>query len=424
MTSTTQLPAQPVGHDEIHGPEWPWYGPDAVRRAQDLIARGRVFDYGHGPEIAELETHAAQTHGRGYCLAVNSGSSALLAAFVALGLGPGDEVITPTFTFATCASPLLLLGAVPVLADAGTSTGNVTVDSLRPHLTPRSRAVLVTHLFGEPCDLDAIGAWAARHGLATIEDCSHAHGARHTDGSSVGTKADIAVYSIGGVKTVSGGLGGLLLTDDETTYDLACLLSSFKQRSRATVRRPELAALADVGLGGNLRISPVAAVLAFSHLEDLDAIVRTKQHNAKRLESALSTLPGLGVIAGAPGADPGGRFGVHLRYDATVTGLSRDRVARELQRLGAKITEPKTRLLHRSSLFAGARPPRTSYPEQLWHRHFMFRPDDFPVASALHDSWLAMPATHLYGPSGDLADSYRTIAERVWEAASEAAARE
>lgn len=424
MTSTSRTAAEPARLDRLHGPEWPWYSQDAVRRAQELVAKGRVFDYAHGPEIAGLEAHAARSHGRGYCLAVNSGSSALLAAFVALGLGPGDEVIMPTFTFATCASPLLLLGAAPVLADAGTDTGNVTVESLSPHVTPRTRAVLVTHLFGEPCDLGTIVPWAARHGLATIEDCSHAHGSRHTDGTGVGTKADIAVYSIGGVKTVSGGLGGLLLTDDETTYDLGCLLTSFKQRSRATVRRPELAALADVGLGGNMRISPIAAVLATSHLEDLDAIVRTKQRNARRLENALTGLPGLTVAAGTPGADPGGRYGVHLRYDAARTGMSRDHVALELQRLGAKITEPKTRLLHRSSLFAGARPPRSPYPEELWRRHFTFARDDFPVASRLHDSLLALPATYLYGPGGDLADGYRAIAERVWEAASEATGHE
>lgn len=393
-------------------PEWPWYEPATVRRAQDLVARGRVFDYARGPEIAELEDHAAAAHGRQFCLAVNSGSSALLAAFVGLGIGPGEEVLIPTFTFLTCASPLLLLGAVPVLVDSGDPTGNVTVDSLRPHLTERTRAIVVTHLFGEPCDLDEIGAWARQHDLAVIEDCSHAHGARLADGRGVGTQADIAVYSIGGVKAVSGGLGGLLLTDDETVYDLGCLLSSFKQRSRASIRRPEVAALADVGLGGNLRISPIAAVLALSHLTALDELVARKQANAARLERAVCVIPGLRPVPTAEGTNRGGRYGVHLRYDAA-DERCRDGLLEAMTELGAPLTAPKTRLLHRSSMFAGQRPPRSPYPEALWQRYFSFDPDAFPVASALHDSWIALPATLLHGDVDRLVEAYAEAAESL-----------
>lgn len=409
----TVIPASPNSPsiDEL-APEWPWYDAAAIQRAQDLVVRGRVFDYARGPEIAELEDHAAASHGRQFCLAVNSGSSALLAAFVGLGIGPGDEVIVPTFTFMTCASPLILLGAAPVLADSGVASGNVTIESLSPHLTEKTRAVVVTHLFGEPCDMDAIVSWARQHGVAVVEDCSHAHGARQPDGRWVGTQADIAVYSIGGVKAVSGGLGGLLLTDDETVYDLACLLSSFKQRSRMSIRRPEVAALADVGLGGNLRISPVAAVLAMSHLACLDELVARKQANATCLEEAFGVVPGLVPVATREGVNRGGRYGVHLTYDSP-DERTRDALVDALTSLGAPVTEPKTRLLHRSSLFAGQRPPRSPYTKALWSQYFSYRRDDFPVASHLHDSWVALPATRLHGDVDRLVERYATATDAL-----------
>jgi perosamine synthetase len=408
----------PLEADLIHGPSWPWYDSPALERAQALVSKGRVFDYGHGPELSELEDLASTMHARSYCVALNSGSSALLAAFVSLGIGPGDEVVLPTFTFATCASPLLLLGAVPVLADSGAPNGNVTLESVRPHVTSRTRAVLVTHLFGDPVDLEPIVAWTAPQGIATIEDCSHAHGSRHSDGMAVGTKADIAIFSIGGVKTVSGGLGGLLLTNDETTHDLTCLLSSFKQRSRLTVRQPELRRLSEVGLGGNLRISPIAAVLATSHLHTLREIVKEKQRNSDLLESRLSALPGLTRVPHSPGADLGGRYGVHLVLGADSPPLPRNELVAMLAQSGLRITEPKTQLLHRSAIFSGVRPPRSPYPDHLWKQHFSFSPHDFPIASRLHDSWLAMPADYLYGREGGLADFYLERVTEVWENAS------
>jgi perosamine synthetase len=298
-----------------------------------------------------------------------------------------------------------------VLADSGASTGNVTAESLAPHVTARTRALVVTHLFGEPCDMGPVRQLARRHGLAVIEDCSHAHGARFADGSGVGTVGDVAIYSVGGVKAVSGGLGGLLLTDDEDMFDIACLLSAFKQRSRSSIRRPGVRALADTGLGGNLRMSPVAAVLALSHL-----VVATKQANAAALERAL-TVPGeLTPVPTDPRGDRGARYGVHLSLDSATSGVGRDALVVALTRAGLQVTAPRTRLLHRSSLFRGARPPRSGYPDRLWYRHFRYPADAFPVASALHDSWLALPATRLHGEAANLVAGYRRRFGPAWAA--------
>src|SRR5690348_4949657 len=150
-----------------HPPEWPVYTKEAVARASALLEAGRTFDYGRGEEIAALEDAFATTFGR-HALAVNSGTTALLAAYHTLGLGPGDEVVVPSFTFYSTATPLLLLRARPVLCDAGDSTGNVTAATIAAVLTERTKAVVVTHLFGWPCDMDEIVALCRRHGVALI----------------------------------------------------------------------------------------------------------------------------------------------------------------------------------------------------------------------------------------------------------------
>ncbi|MCU1640721.1 MAG: hypothetical protein JWN03_996 [Nocardia sp.] len=396
---------------EDHPREWPWYSPETVDRIAELTARGRVFDYGHGPEIAELESAFATAHGRRFAVAANSGTSALFEAFHGLNLQPGDEVVVPTFTFLASASPLLLLGAVPVLADAGDAAGNVTADTLAAALTRRTAAIVVTHLFGEPVDIGPIVALARREGLALVEDCSHAHGAHYADGRPVGTAGDVAVYSIGAHKTVTGGLGGVLLTDDEDIHDNAVLLGSFKQRSRLTIARPEVRALADIGLGGNLRISPPAALLAAAHLAELEEIVAVKQRNASRLESVLTGFAGVRAVPTAPQADRGGRYGVHVELDPAVSRA--DALARLTAR-GLLVSPPQTQLLHRSSLFQGVRPPRQLYSEHVWRRAFAYRHHDFPVASGLHDRWVALPATRLHGDADRMIDDYAEIWGQVW----------
>ncbi|WP_322770696.1 DegT/DnrJ/EryC1/StrS family aminotransferase, partial [Frankia sp. Cr1] len=217
-----------------HPPPWPRYDAASIARCQELLAAGRSYDYERGAEIQRLEDSFALHYGRTFSLAVNSGTSALFLAFLAAGLGPGDEVIVPTYTFLATGTPLLWLGAVPILVDAGDDTGNLDRARIEPALTARTRAIVVTHLFGHPCDMLPIAELARSRGLTLIEDCSHAHGSTER-GRRVGTWGDAAVFSVGGRKMVSGGMGGMLLTDSSPIFELACLASAPKQRSLVSV---------------------------------------------------------------------------------------------------------------------------------------------------------------------------------------------
>ncbi|GAA3414339.1 hypothetical protein GCM10018952_34490 [Streptosporangium vulgare] len=225
-----------------HPLEWPVYDEGVAARVAELVTLGRTFDYDYGPELAELERSFAERHGRAHALALTSGTAGLLAAYFALGIGPGDEVIVPDLTFFSTASPLFLLGAVPVLCDAGDATGNVAAADVEALVTPRTVAIVVTHLWGHSCDMDALRAVADRRGLALVEDCSHAHGSTFR-GRPVGSMGDISIFSVGGRKLVSGGMGGMLLTDSEDVFARACLLTNFRHPHRPHHRRRPLQAV-------------------------------------------------------------------------------------------------------------------------------------------------------------------------------------
>ncbi|MBX7266335.1 DegT/DnrJ/EryC1/StrS family aminotransferase [Micromonospora sp. Llam7] len=409
MTSTGIAAARAIDHPQ----EWPVYDDPAVARASALIRAGRTFDYRHGPEIAEIEQLFSGTLDGRNVLAVNSGTSALLAAYYVLGLGPGDEVLVPSLTFLATASPLFVLGATPVLCDSGSATGNVTATALADRITSRTRAIAVTHLFGHPAPMAEITKLARERSLALIEDCSHAHGST-INGVPVGTFGDLAVFSIGGLKLVSGGMGGVLACRDSQHYDLACLLSSFRQRSRLTVRDPALRRLADVGLGGNLRISPVAAVLASSHLRRLDELVAAKARNASALVAALRTHPGIDGPGIAPGHTMGGWYDIVLRVDPQRAGFDRDELVAALKRHGVRAGVPQTAPLHRTSVFTGCRPPTWhAYSPATLRQHFAYAPEDLPVSGRLHDEWISLPGTFFNQPQEELLGAYLRAAERA-----------
>jgi perosamine synthetase len=402
--------------DAHHPPRWPVYSPDAQAACAALLARGRSFDYGHGPELRAFEDAFVDRLGRGYALAVNSGTSALFLAYAALGIGPGDEVVVADYTFLATATPLFWLGAVPLLADSDSVTGNVTANTIEAAISDRTRAVAVTHLFGHPCDMAPIVALCRQRGLALVEDCSHAHGSTR-DGREVGTWGDVSVFSTGGLKMVSGGLGGVLVTDDERLHDLACLISSFQGRPQRDVRNADLRRLADVGLGGNLRMSPLAAVLALSHLRVLDDLGAAKAAACDQLIAELCQFPGIEPVRVCPGVDLGARYGVNVRYDENATGVSRDDLVAALQAEGLKVGGPRTEPLHRTSVFGGsAAAARDDVVRRTSGRTYANSAADFPGAEAVSRSWLGLPADYLYAPDAEMLGHYRDGFATVFKA--------
>jgi len=221
-----------------------------------------------------------------YALSLNSGTSAIFAALAAFGVEPGDEVVVAGWTFLAAVTPLLWLGAVPVLADVAEGEPVADVDSIMAVVTPNTRAVVVTHLFGEPVDTSRIVQALAPLGIPVLEDCSHAH-ASIVDGAAPGSRADAAIFSVGARKIVSGGHGGVLITRDRAIYDTALMVAHTKPRTRLEFEGSTEAQYAELALGGNLRMSPLAATLALDHLARLDELAIARVENAEVLADAL-----------------------------------------------------------------------------------------------------------------------------------------
>ena len=360
---------------------------EATHEAITAQARQSLSIYNRSGIIAELEDDLARYHGRKHALLTSSGTAALHSLFVGAHLQPGDEVICPTYTFHATVTPLFFTGAIPVLAEAG-AHGNLDPADVERRITPRTRAIMVTHLWGVPCEMDALQDIARRHGLMLFEDGSHAHGARY-GGRVVGSFGDAAAFSLQGAKTVSGGEGGVLLTDDDDLYYRALLFGHYNKRCQQEI--PEghpLRAFAVTGMGLKLRIHPLAAAIARQQLDRLESVLAGRRHFAARMRQALGVLPGLSVEPLAEGVEPSW-YGLIVNYEPeALGGLPLARFVEALQAEGCRDVDlpGSTRSLADFPLFQR---PEALFP--AYAGKVRYRPEDFPAATERHARSIKLP---------------------------------
>ncbi|GGT43242.1 DegT/DnrJ/EryC1/StrS aminotransferase family protein [Streptomyces chromofuscus] len=382
-------------------PRWPQLSPAARSRVDRLLDAGELSDYDYGPVLEEFERTVADYHGVPYALASSSGTDALLSAYLAVGVGPGDEVLVPSYSFHATVAPLFLLSAVPVLCDVDPVTGNIDLADAESRITERTRAVAVTHLWGHPVDMDELGAMARRHGLKVIEDGSHAHGARFR-GRLVGTFADAGVFSLGARKMVSGGMGGVMITAEEEVFRAPQPLGHTHERAAHSWPAQDVA----VGLGGNHRIGLVAAAICTEQYRDLDDRIAVKSAVLEGLSERLRGIPGLRPQFTAPDVTRGGWYGYKARYvPDELDGLPLDDFVTVLRAEGLDVDRPSNKPLHWHRMFRTDKlePPyyQPGRPRPLYQR------GDLPGAERYYESCLSFPAPALHNPCDDVLDAYR-----------------
>lgn len=237
-----------------------------------------------GPFVERFEREFAARVGRRHAVAVCNGSLALDAAVAALGLGPGDEVILPSFTIVSCASAIVRAGATPVLVDSDPLSWNMRPEEVAARIGPRTKAIMVVHLYGLPCDMAPLLELAARHGLRLIEDAAEMHG-QTWQGRPCGSFGEISTFSFYPNKHVTTGEGGMLVMDDDA---LAARCRSLRNLAFAPPRR-----FVHEELGWNLRMSNLQAALGCAQLERLDSFVARKRAMGARYTERLRGVPGL-----------------------------------------------------------------------------------------------------------------------------------
>jgi dTDP-4-amino-4,6-dideoxygalactose transaminase len=266
-----------------------------------------------GPEVAAFEREAAEFLGVDHAVGLNSGTDALVIGLRALGIEPGDEVITSPFSFFATAEAVSMVGATPVFVDIQAESFNLDPQFVDSAITDRTRALLPVHLFGRPADMDAFHRLAEPHGLRILEDCAQSFGAR-LDGAATGSLADAGAFSFYPTKNLGGiGDGGLLTTDDEAVAEAARMLRNHGERNRYNNEM----------LGYNSRLDAMQAALLRVKLGHIDAANEGRQQAAARYSELLAGLSG--VVA--PPVTPGHVF---HQYTIRITDGRRDVVRERL----------------------------------------------------------------------------------------------
>lgn len=286
---------------------------------REMEEGGGLDRYG-GVEVDAYEREFAVHVGTGYATAVSSGTAAIHAALAALDLEPGSEVVTPPVTDAGGVMPIVWQQCIPIFADVDPDTVNLDANSLAARITERTRAIIVTHLAGQPSDMDPIMAVARRHRLPVIEDCAQAHDAVYK-GQLVGGIGDLAAFSLmGGKHATAGGQGGMVLTNDEARYWSA---KRFADRGKPF----NLDARRNVTLGLNYRMTELEAAIGRSQLRTLPAVVARRRALVKALEGRIADLQAVRLGKVVEGAESSYWF-LLVRVDADRLRVDHDAFAR------------------------------------------------------------------------------------------------
>ncbi|MFI7602164.1 DegT/DnrJ/EryC1/StrS family aminotransferase [Actinoplanes sp. NPDC049681] len=394
--------------EPAHRFKWPRVTDEDRAAVTDLLVRGELSYYGREGVLTELEDFWSDRLEGRRTLGLSSGTAALHSAFFALGTGPGDEVLCPTNTFLATVMPLVQLGAVPVLCDAEADTGNIDPASIAAAITPRTVGIAVTHLWGHPCEMDAILEIARRHGLWVVEDCSHAHGATY-HGREVGTLGDAAAFSFQAAKIVYAGQGGLLASKETEVHERACLLGHFRVRSEQDVAGP-LKRYASTGFGLNYRMHPFAAAMALQSSRAMQDRIAGRAELLGRLAEGLATIPGLVPPVTREGCDRGAYYGFKVRLSGPWLEAGAETVAHALSAEGLDVHPPGSRPLHLLPFFAdGAVPLRRNARASQFPA---YKEGDFPVAEEVWRTSLSLP-TFTFADEAALVDRYCEAFEKV-----------
>ena len=357
---------------------WPQFEPDEVEAATQVLRSGRV-NYWTGDEGRRFESEFADYIGVKHGIALANGTVAIELALWAFGIEDG-EVIVPSRTFVATASAVRMRGATPVFADVDRDSGSVTGDTVRACMSSRTRAVIVVHLAGWPCEMDSILATCREHGVPLIEDCAQAHGAEYRD-RKVGSFGDIAAFSFCQDKIMTtAGEGGMLLLDDEDLFKRAW---SYKDHGKDwdEVHRddhPPGFRWLHARLGTNWRLSEVQSAVGRQQLSKLDRWVEHRRRLGRIFEERLGAIPGLRV----PRPPDHIRAAYYKQYayvdpDALAEGWSRDRIMGDLSARGCYVASGSCSEIYLEGAFPEAMRPDTRLPvaKELGETSLMFRVD-------------------------------------------------
>jgi perosamine synthetase len=318
-----------------------------------------------GPYIDQFEARFAEYCGCRFGITTTSGTTALHLTLAALSIGPGDEVIVPTFTMASTVFAIVYLGATPVLVDSDPETWTIDVSRIEDKITKRTRAIMPVHIYGHACDMDPVLDTAERHNLIVIEDAAEAHGAEYK-GRRLGGLGHVSCFSFYANKIVTTGEGGMVVTSDEVVAERARALRDlgFSREKR----------FLHESVGFNYRMTNLQAAIGLAQLENIERFVGMRRRNAALYNSHLAGLPGLVLPPEKPWAK-----NVYWMYGILLTDaapLTRDELRDRLSGYG----------IETRTFFLGM------HQQPALRERGLFLNEEFPVANGLARQGLYLPS--------------------------------
>lgn len=376
-----------VTMDQQEAHRWPQLTREDEEAVMKLVRTG---DISVSDEPRKLESEFASYIGVPHALAEVNGTAALHSAFHALGVGPGDEVLSASYTYWATVMPAAVLGARAVFCEIDPRTLNIDPEDLKKRITPKTKAIVIVHLWGLPCDMNAINAIAAEHDIPVVEDAAHAHGAVYL-GRKAGALGMVSAFSFQASKNMPAGEGGMLLTANEEIYRSAVVLGHYRE----TAKLPEPYKQYQHTCGGfKYRMSPLHAAIARVQLRHLDRRNAQRNHNIEALNSVLRELPGF-TVPHVPEGVSRVYYENNVVYDEAATGVPLHRLIDMLQAEGALVRGDRYPLLHMQPYFV----ERGSNPH------------DLPITRETVGKILALPT--FPGDDGSLVQQYGEAFHKV-----------
>ncbi len=322
-----------MGSDKFLPVYEPDLGGNELAYVSDCIRSGWVSSLGE--YVQRFEEGFARFCGVEHAVSVANGTAALHLALVALGIGPGDEVLIPTLTFVATANAVGYTGATPVFVDSERSTWNMDPEQLAGRITPRTRAIVPVHLYGHPAAMGPILDVAKRHGLYVVEDAAEAHGAEYM-GKRVGSLGHVGCFSFYGNKVITTGEGGMITTSDGALAERIAFLKDHSMAKDKRYWHPEI--------GFNYRLTNLQAALGVAQMERVEQFIQRKRESTQRYSSLLAGVKGVKLPPKAEWARS-----VYWMYSILIEdefGMDRDELMARLRQVGVD-TRPFFHPIHR-----------------------------------------------------------------------------
>lgn len=377
-------------------PAWPHFAEDEIAAAVEVMRSGCV-NYCRGEHGREFEREFANMVECGFAVTVSSGTAALELALRSLGIGSGDEVVVPSRTFVASASCVTMCGARPLFADIDRETQNISANSISEVLTPKTKAIIVVHLAGLPCEIEPILRLAKQRNLFVIEDCAQAQGATY-NGRPVGSFGDAAAFSFCQDKIMTTlGEGGMLTTDSVEVWQRASAFRDHGRSDSSAMAAQEHASsngfrwLHD-SIGTNWRMTEVQAAVGRLQLQKALGWLKTRRAHARQLTSRLSRIRALRIPLLPPHIQPAWyRFYAFIQPDTLRNGWNRDRILDAINAEGVPCFVGSCSEVYLEKAFQHLRPAtRLPVAQELGETSLAFLVHPTLAEADIHDTCMAI----------------------------------